>query len=263
MSKRSIEGICHLCGTYGPLSFEHVPPRAAFNNRPVIALPFDRVLGAGPGEEVRGRKQQQGIGCHSLCPKCNNDLGGWYSRRFVDWCYQGAYVLARSGGKPRLIYLHHIRPLPVIKQVLGMFFSINEAGTLSRDEYLVRFLLNKEMMHLPSKYRFFAYYNLHGRPRTSQTMAVVKFDTGSISLQTEIAHPPYGYVLTLDGGRPLDRRLVEISHFASYEYDQEETVPLHLPVLPTHSMFGADYRTQEEIDRDAARSGQADSIEDQ
>lgn len=122
----------------------------------MIALPFDRILGAGPGEEVKGRKQQQGIGYHSLCPKCNNNLGGWYARRFVDWCYQGADVLIRSGGRPRLIYLHRIRPLPVIKQVLGMFFSINGAGTLSHNEYLVRFLLNEEMMHLAPKQRLFA-----------------------------------------------------------------------------------------------------------
>ncbi len=249
MPKRTREGTCHICGAYGPLSFEHIPPRAAFNDRPVIALPFDRVLGATPGEQVVGRKQQQGIGYYTLCTKCNNDLGGWYSRRFVDWCYQGADVLIRSGGNPRLIYLHHIRPLPVIKQILAMFISINAAGTLSRDDYLVRFLLNKQMTHLPPKYRVFAYYNLEGEPRTSQIMAVAKFDTGSASLQTEIAYPPYGYVLTLDGERPLDRRLVEISHFASYEYNEEVNVPLHLPVLPTHGLFGADYRTQEEIDR--------------
>lgn len=93
-------------------------------------------------------------------------------------------------------------------------------------------------------------------------MAVVKSDTGNVSLQSEIAYPPYGYVLTLNGKRPLDGRLVEISHFASYAYNEEVSMPIHLPVLPTHAMFGADYRTQEEIDREAAQNYGGNLAED-
>lgn len=30
------DGVCNICGNYGKLSFEHVPPKGAFNDRPVI-----------------------------------------------------------------------------------------------------------------------------------------------------------------------------------------------------------------------------------
>ena len=31
MSEETHCGICHICGEYGKLSFEHIPPKNAFN----------------------------------------------------------------------------------------------------------------------------------------------------------------------------------------------------------------------------------------
>lgn len=31
-------GICHICGNDGKLSYEHVPPEAAFNNHRILTL---------------------------------------------------------------------------------------------------------------------------------------------------------------------------------------------------------------------------------
>jgi hypothetical protein len=33
MSRNKVEGFCKLCGMYGQLTFEHVPPQKAFNNQ--------------------------------------------------------------------------------------------------------------------------------------------------------------------------------------------------------------------------------------
>ena len=30
------KGNCHLCGEFKELSFEHIPPKAAFNDRPIL-----------------------------------------------------------------------------------------------------------------------------------------------------------------------------------------------------------------------------------
>jgi hypothetical protein len=35
MSRRPVIGTCHICGDHGKLSFEHVPPKEAFNKRVV------------------------------------------------------------------------------------------------------------------------------------------------------------------------------------------------------------------------------------
>src|SRR5216684_6998566 len=104
MSQMKREGVCHICGNYGPLSFEHIPPRAAFNNRSVIKVKFEEALELGPDGVAKGPIQQQGAGQYTLCRKCNNDTGAWYGKSFVDWCYQGMDILIRTKGKPSLIY---------------------------------------------------------------------------------------------------------------------------------------------------------------
>jgi hypothetical protein len=68
MAKKKIEGICRICGCYGPLTFEHVPPRKAFNNRPVIGLPFEQMMSLGPNDHPVGKPQQAGNGLvYALC----------------------------------------------------------------------------------------------------------------------------------------------------------------------------------------------------
>lgn len=58
-----VVGICHICGIHGPLSFEHVPPRSAFNDRPVAAMPFEQALHLGPDDKLpKGEVQQRGMG---------------------------------------------------------------------------------------------------------------------------------------------------------------------------------------------------------
>ncbi len=104
-------GICRICGQEGELSFEHIPPRAAFNNKRTIQLQFDEALALGPDEPVRGSVQQGGVGGYTLCPRCNNNSGKWYGPYFVDWCYQGMHLLNKTKGRPTLIYLHHLFPL--------------------------------------------------------------------------------------------------------------------------------------------------------
>ena len=250
MARKRPEGTCHICGEYGLLSFEHIPPRSAFNNRPVISLSFDRAISLGPDDIVKGPKQQKGMGGYTLCERCNNLTGHWYGSQFVDWCYQGMEILQRSGGRPTLIYLNYVFPLRILKQVVTMFFSVNTDAFHTRNPELVRFVLNKEARFLPPQYRFFVYYNVEGRQRTIGASALANMETGNVSLLSEITFPPFGYVMTIDSSPP-DKRLVEITHFAQYAYEDFAVFSQKLPVLPTHVGFPGDYRTKEDIYRDA------------
>ncbi len=60
MSRKRLEGNCHICGRFGPLSYEHVPPRAAFNEHPVIAMDVHAAGDAVNGLPPRGHKLNQG-----------------------------------------------------------------------------------------------------------------------------------------------------------------------------------------------------------
>ncbi len=253
MAKKKVEGTCHICGTFGPLSFEHVPPRAAFNDQPVVVLKSDDAFDLVPGEVAKGPIEQRGAGAYTLCAKCNNDTGGWYGRHFVKWCYQGMDVLARSDGKPSLIYLHYVFPLRIIKQIVTMMFSVNGDHFRLKNPDLVRFVLNREARYLPPQYRFFVYYNIGGVNRSIGISGLFNIKTRRMSIMSEITFPPFGYVMTLDT-EPPDRRLFEITHFARYDYNDLVVAPLHLPVLPTHLSFPGDYRTMEQIDQEYAES---------
>jgi hypothetical protein len=248
MARRKIEGHCHICGDFGPLSWEHVPPKQAFNSRPVEAYPFSHALEFGLDDaRPRGTVIQRGMGGYTLCERCNNRTGHWYGTDFIEWCYQGRDLLIQAEGKPSLVYLHYVLPLRVIKQVATMFFSACGAQFRHKCEDLVAFVLNPERRYLPPKYGFYAYYNIEGTYRFSSIVATMRIDRNQTSVFAEITFPPYGYVLTLDSPPP-DPRLVSISHFARYDYNEFRTFPMQLPVLPTFLTLPGDYRTRSEIE---------------
>jgi hypothetical protein len=240
------EGKCCICGIYGPLSFEHVPPRSAFNNKPVIKARFDDVVGLGPDEIIKGKGQQQGAGDYTLCPRCNNNTGSWYGKNFVDWCYQGYEILSRTHGRPSLIYLNYLFPLRIVKQIFTMFFSINGPGFADANPELVKFVLNRDYRYLSPKYRLFVYFSTGRLARSSGVTGLVDLNTQRTCIFSEMNYFPYGYVLALNS-HPPDPRLIEISHFARYGYNELARIGLRLPVLPTHLYFPGDYRTKEQI----------------
>src|SRR5215207_914300 len=52
-------GICHLCGQVKVLSFEHVPPEKAFNDKPAFLIPFEEAIHLGPDDEPQSRPKKQ------------------------------------------------------------------------------------------------------------------------------------------------------------------------------------------------------------
>ena len=49
MNKNRI-GYCHICGTYGKLSFEHIPPESALNRKRAKVYTGDDVIKRYAGE---------------------------------------------------------------------------------------------------------------------------------------------------------------------------------------------------------------------
>jgi hypothetical protein len=251
MRSRKVEGICRICGQKGPLSFEHIPPEGAFNNRPVITATFEETIELGPDSVAKGQIQQRGMGYHTLCEKCNNTTGHWYGNEFIDWCYQGMEILIRANGKPTIIPFHYLLPLPILKQIVTMFFSVNHENFHRVHEELVNFVLNRDRKYLDPKYRFFVYYNSTGRLRAAGSVGLMDINTSKICLVSEITYPPFGYVMTINSDPP-DKRLVEITHFSRYGYYDVKIMSLELPVLPTYLSIPGDYREKERIYEDAA-----------
>ncbi|MDD5691619.1 MAG: hypothetical protein PHP10_00365 [Candidatus Omnitrophica bacterium] len=252
MSKNKIIDYCHICLRLRELTFEHIPPRAAFNDRRVITLNFDSAIKLGPDEFVKGPINQRGSGGHTLCAQCNSYTGRFYGTRFVNWCYEAFYILIKSEGKPRGIYLRRAYPLEILKQIVSMFLSINPPEFARANPELVRFVLNKRLKFLPTKYRFFTYYNLGNKFRFSGIAARCDLK-GDMVVLSEIGYTPFGYVLTLNSSPP-DDRLFEITDFSRFDYDQPRELTIYPQVLPVHLLFPGDYRSRKQIQEDYIRN---------
>ena len=241
-----IKGKCHICGEVGELTYEHLPTKAAFNSDPVMRGNTKRIICRWPNGFNDADIQQQGAGENTLCRKCNSNTGGWYGNQYIDWCRKGMQILARAGYAPPLIYLYYLYPLPIIKQVISMFCSIECDDFTDRNPELRAFVLYKNKKNLHPKYRFFSYFNTEGLCRYIGNATRIDFESGQIIKLCEMSFPPFGYVMTIDSPPP-DNRLFEITHFSKYGYHELVDMKLKLPVLPTHTFLPGDYRSKKEI----------------
>lgn len=242
---KSLEGICHICGKFRKLSFEHIPPHSAFNDSGVVLHAIKDIITKLPDELKKGKIFQGGIGRYTLCEQCNNNTGRWYGEAFSSFSHQGMNILHLTDKTPSLHYNFLIYPLRILKQLFCMFFSTNGEGFQSKHQNLVKFVLNKNENYLESDVRIYLFYNTSGTIR--QTGVVSRFNLqGEAKLFSEITFPPFGYVMNFDN-KTIDKRLTDITYFKSYKYNEWASIFLKLPVLPVYTQIPGDYRGEEEV----------------
>lgn len=244
------KGICHLCGKGGLLTFEHVPPRAAFNDHPVLLATMSDYL-AGDGKR---RESQRGFGAWTLCGSCNSSSGAWYAPELIRWCRTGMEVLWRVpvGAREITITFFNVYPLRLIKQVATMFFSANPPPFHKIHEELARLILNRDQTGLPDGYDF--RLTLFRGPIARQTgvVGIFNVDAGRIETVSEIARPPFAYNLFFDGAP--EGTLGYIGHFGSFGYDQRTDITVTLAVGEGHTPYPRDFRRRGEVLRDGIES---------
>jgi hypothetical protein len=200
----------------GKLTFEHVPPKAAFNDRRVFEAKIDDLLAGKwlPGEALQsGKYIQRGAGRHSLCAKCNNDTGTWYGTAYVDFARQALILLHRSNGHMKLAYPYGIFPLRVLKQIVVMFFSACGPSLRKAHPELVGFVLNRHQRYFPQNVQIWAY--LHDPVEsisTRQSGVTGMMRPGGEYVFSEIAFPPFGLIMSFRA-EPVKEELCNLTHF--------------------------------------------------
>jgi len=251
---RKQKGICRLCGAYKKLTFEHIPPRSAFNEQPLVLQTLQNML-----EGQSHTKFRRGLGEYSLCANCNNRTGAWYGKAFVDWVRQGLEWLSRLPKGSSLELPYWVMPLNVIKQIIVMALAMTPEATVSHQDELRRFVLNRYTKYLPPEERVYVYFNLTGQPRFTSGMAVVNVkDRGGAFVRAEVALPPFGYCVCTPlrdwGLIPESKELCDITWFSRFDYNSWTRVFLRLQIRETHLPFPLDYRTQAEIEKETRES---------
>lgn len=241
-SKEKI-GICHLCGDYGKLSYEHVPPRSAYNKSKVLVAGGDKIFqGSFNLDEVKGIQLQRGLGGYTLCPKCNNNTGGWYGASYVMWVQQAYRYLKIAKSAPSIMLPYWIHPLRVIKQIVCMFFSANSNKFHKYHNELMNFVRYTRATGLDPKYRIYAFYNLSGRARMAGLVKRMDF-SGTSQIYSEVAIPIVGYIMTVNSPPP-DDELIDLTFMTKYHYNDLVEISMLIPRKDVYSFIPGDYRSR-------------------
>jgi len=249
-------GECRICGNTGKLSYEHVPPRSAFNSNKAFMYLGKEIIGSEnfPWDlsGKKGRQLQKGIGFYTLCEKCNNNTGHLYGSSFVEFTYQGykkTSNLKVESNEWVSLNFTDIYPLRIIKQIIAMFLSVNSPGLPKVHTEFRDLLLSKEKKGLSEKKFGLYIYILRGAILRYVGIGGILFSDKSMRILSEISAPPFGYVLEIN---PKDKsKYCDITFFANqYEYNEKKTITLNIPILENNSIFPTDYRTREQIMHD-------------
>ncbi len=261
MRRKKVHGQCHLCGSNGRLTFEHVPPQSAFNNVRILKADIDRLINSDDSkkeiENPKGEYVQGGAGSYTLCKTCNNDTGSWYASDYVEFV-KAVFPLCRQAPKEaRVSFRAKMRPLRVLKQILVMFCSACPPGFAAKHPDLVRYLLNRTSREFPPGIQVWAsLFDTRNSRATRQSGISGRLDLDAgTSIYSEISFPPFNFVMTLDGSRPPDTRLANIDFMHEFEYSEHAEVTLSLYNLSVNTYFPGDYRT---LDQLPSKSNDAD-----
>jgi hypothetical protein len=288
MSKQT--GICALCGKECDLTFEHIPPRSAFNSQPAKMYSGEKILFDQDRLpwDVQGLKyvpRQKGSGRYSLCEECNNNTGAWYGNTYRDFAYVIAEALAqRTKEDIKGITVEGIYGARLIKQIISMFCSVNNleflAGYLNPHqsddaqphsplfqtlenvkmalcnavfliEELRAFVLNKDAKGLDkSKFKICMYATDSKMLKTNGLSSVMNFSENSFIILSEITVPPLGFILYINPPSDLKHTGIDITTLADLAYDEKADIQFPFEVLEMNTILPNDYRSREQIEND-------------
>ncbi|MDH1270120.1 HNH endonuclease [Rhizobium pusense] len=237
-------GKCCICGKHRKLTFEHIPPKRAFNSGGGRSTTIDQLLAEYEGNNARYSKDRKGFGKLSLCELCNNNTGAWYGNAYVEWAHQGMRFLDASG---TLAMPFHIFPGRVAKQIIAMFASTNGPNFFDAHPELRKFVLDPQWVGIPKKFKLLTYLTTSNvqTARITGIIATMDFGQSKASIFSEIAFTPFGYILVIDSPPPA-RGLFDITFFCHEPYRQYRDLHLPIGAKEVHSYIPADFRTEEE-----------------
>lgn len=266
-------GTCRICGYEGLLSYEHLPPKSAFNRTSVRSFSFQQWMNDEHSKHPnRGRVQQRGSGDYVLCEKCNNFTGRHYVPEFNKWSRVAADVLRTIPlsvlNQPRGMELiaemviPNTKPLYFVKQIAAMALAVNAKGFRAWHKQLAEFVLDNTAMGLPAGYSVYTVLYAGPNSRRSGITGSLDLNAGATTLTTEIAHPPLAYLMTFDEQVP-PLRAGNVTRLADYTSGTVGDVRVRMPLGYGHTIFPGDFRSKTQVEIEARASVETTELLDQ
>lgn len=251
-------GKCAICGKYKKLTFEHIPPKSAHNDKETKVITGDSFIELMTSNdrlpwETDGLKYEQmhrGSGLDSICEECNNFTGASYG---AEYCHKSnvfvSYISRNNeqylAGDAIKLTIKNIYPLRFIKQVLSMFCSTTT--NLSENHNNIRELvLNKDLTIDNPNFKVRMYLVKNQIVSWTGPICMCIAGLAKPRMLSEIVAFPFGFVFDYDNSIK-DERMLDITSFLSYKYDENVNLELVIPILERNDPMPVDFRTKEAI----------------
>lgn len=250
-----LEGNCWLCGKHGPLTLEHIPPHAAFNEHPLLLQRVsERSKETGVLTWERGRLHQRGLASRSLCARCNNRAG----QRFAPPYIQLIKTVAERVGSIQVRHFMTVqkikKPQLILRQIIQQFVTANGPTFVDANDWVRPFLQPESRTLLPPDVCVYLFATNRAAARTTGISGHVYAGKNQVRIVSEFTFWPLGTVLSY--GELPDQDLTPIHHWCRLPYKSNETADVTLCVNATDSTLPIDFRSEAEMIK--ARTAQAE-----
>lgn len=252
MAKQEHFGNCHICGQYKKLTYEHIPPEAAFNSQrrkmsTVEELMKGKTENRAPWdiEGLKYKQFQQGTGFFTLCGECNSFTGAKYGGAYTALIKGiGAEIMKipkEERNQGLAFHVEKVNLLAFFKQAVSMFCSLNteQFGSSFKD-----FLLNENSNDFDvNKHKVCMYLHAGRTDRLIPYQAQLNVKTGSMEFFSEISTFPVGFIFydTLEN-RTTTFHGCDITSFSQCDYNSLYNLNIQIPFLECNTPFGLDFR---------------------
>jgi len=213
------------------------------------------------GDMPGGYVQPEGTGVISV-KACNEYSGTWYVPEFAKFVRAGVQIFQKMGEtfiaeadgsldwKAVDFEIKAMRGLPIAKQIVASLLALNAPEFAQKNPDLVKFVLDRHAKGLPTKYR--QYLSLYAGPLARFAGLAVELNvvTGKAVYMTELAHPPFAYLLTIDS--EVSQPAGEITVWASRDFSEVRDERLVLTTGVGHTALPGDYRSKAKVEAEKA-----------
>ena len=244
------EGECGICGKVKPLTREHMPPRAAFNQDRVLLAKIDKERSRA-GVKWKGIEKAGGHFEYVLCEDCNGKTGRWYGTEYVPFIKQAAlYAVSEYLNKKITVNFRHIFPLRVAKEALAIICSSCGPGVTKQDTELRKLILGEKQRGLPSHLRLYAYLRGHKGGRSSGVAGILNTQRGTSRVVAEFSWWPIGWLLTFQDEAGLNE--CDVTNWFQYDCKDRHNLCLSLNCHYATTAYPLDFRSPEQVFKEAA-----------
>lgn len=255
-NKKNHEGYCRICNKYGKLTYEHIPPKCALNDKEIrvytgdscVKLLSDKNRFPWETDGIKYKLLQKGLGDYTLCEKCNNITGELYGDEYKKWFFTSIKSINDNSVEHKLannatFKLKNVYPGRFIRQILSIICS-TYSGFTKKYPYVKELILNKNYVY-SKKPEFKIYMYLLKNPYNGYTgISGMMLSDGTFKIVDEIDLYPFGFYLILSDTKENE---MDITEFINYGYNDIADVDLTMNVHEKNNIIPMDFRTKDEI----------------